>query len=141
MKLPCTSQNRETAAFTLLEVMVAVAILFMCLFSILGLVSQSLRQANSLQRVQVDIGSLASELVLTNQFQEGVESGDFGNVAPGFSWTRETVLFTSNNLFQVNIAVYDNKVRPPVVSTLSTLFYKPGSVTTPGQAARPGGGR
>jgi len=50
------------AAFTLLEVMIASGILFLCLFAILQLLSSSLRGARILQRTTVDAGMRAGEL-------------------------------------------------------------------------------
>ena len=54
-------QTKATSGFTLLEVMIASGILFLCLFAILQLLSVSLRNARVLQRTQVDAGKLASQ--------------------------------------------------------------------------------
>ena len=54
-------------AFSLLEVMIAIGIFFMCIFVILSLVSMSLRNARRLERPMVDAAMIASELSLTNQ--------------------------------------------------------------------------
>src|ERR1700743_1337613 len=43
-------KRRMIHAFTLLEVMIAVGILFMCLFAVLALLGNSLRSARLLQR-------------------------------------------------------------------------------------------
>jgi type II secretory pathway component PulJ len=58
-------------AFTLLEVMIAVAIFFMATFSILALMSRCLSQARSLQPMQVDANMVVAELSLTNKLEEG----------------------------------------------------------------------
>ena len=59
-------------AFSLLEVMVAVGIFFMAMFTILALVSNSLRSARKLRRVEVDAGMVAAQLLIkTNRFNEG----------------------------------------------------------------------
>ena len=75
-------KTRRTSAFTLLEVMIASGILFMCLFVILQLLSTSLKNARILQRSTVDAGMLAAQLSLTNKLSEGTESGDFGKLNP-----------------------------------------------------------
>ena len=51
------------SAFTLIEVTIAAGILFMCLFAILALLSNTLRNARSLQRTTLDAGMLAAEAV------------------------------------------------------------------------------
>src|SRR5207248_4067888 len=52
-------------AFTLLEVMIALTIFFMAIFTILGSVSRSLGAARSLQHKFPEIDALAAELMLT----------------------------------------------------------------------------
>jgi len=99
-----------------LEVMIAMAIFFMAIFAILGLVSQNLRIARSLRMGDIDFGSVAAEVSLTNQLEEGVISGDFGDLYPGAAWTAEVMLvgtnansrvgaFTSKGLFQVDLTI------------------------------------
>ena len=82
------SPSRGSRAFTLIEVAVASAILALALFAILRLCVVLLRTARSLDRVHVDASSLAAELSMTNRLEEGVESGDFGDLHPGYRWTR-----------------------------------------------------
>ena len=67
-------------AFTLLEVMIALGIFFMAVFTILALVSNTLRNARSLRRPQVDAGMAAAIYTATNRFYEGSSSGDFEDV-------------------------------------------------------------
>lgn len=59
------------AAFTLLEVMIAVAIFFMATFAILNLVGSSVRAARSLEPFSLDASSVVAELSLTNRLEEG----------------------------------------------------------------------
>ena len=117
---------RHAQAFTLLEVMVASGILFLCLFAILQLLSTSLRGARILQRSTVDAGMLAAELSLTNKLSEGTESGDFGKLYPDFRWTREIQEASTNGLFQVDFTVYRRGVPTPE-SHLSFLLFRPES--------------
>jgi hypothetical protein len=123
--------RRSSTAFTLLEVMIALAIFFMAIFAILGLVSQNIAAAARLQRNEIDIASVATDLLLTNLVQEGVESGDFGDWHPGASWTRTVSEVSSNGLFQVDIVVARPPVnrfaKPPPDETLSLLLYRPNS--------------
>src|SRR6185503_19703047 len=87
--------ERSRRAFTLLEVMIALGIFFMCTFAILALVSNTLRNARSLRRPQVDAGMAASIYVNTNRFSEGSMSGDFGDVLDDYTWDAETYQFAT----------------------------------------------
>ncbi len=118
---------RPQSAFTLLEAMIAAGLLFMGLFAILEMTSRSLRGARSLQKSNVDIGSLASDLALTNRLEEGGSSGDFGGLYPGYAWTRDITLVSSNGLYQVDFTVFSNRQKPPVETKLSILLYRPDS--------------
>src|SRR5690242_7885998 len=87
MKLarPCL----RSAAFTLMEVMIACGIFFMATFAILALVSTTLRNARALQRRDVDAGMAAAqvfETLKTNRMEQGTLEGDFGDAYPGFTW-------------------------------------------------------
>lgn len=88
------------AAFTLLEVMIAMAIFFMAIFAILGLVAQNLRIARSLSLGEIDLSTVAVELslqTLTNRdLAEGTLSGDFGDTYPGASWVANLYLVATN---------------------------------------------
>lgn len=91
--------------FSLMEVMIAIGIFFMVAFTVLALVSQCLRQAAALEQVRTPVGSLAAQTVLTNRLEEGVESGDFGDLFPGYRWSREIVEAQTNGLYEVTLAV------------------------------------
>jgi len=92
--------RRGAAAFTLLEVMIAMAIFFMAIFAILGLVAQNLRIARSLSLGEIDLSTVAVELslqTLTNRdMAEGTISGDFGDTYPGASWVANLYLVATN---------------------------------------------
>lgn len=120
-------RHRSGNAFTLLEVMIAVAIFFVAVFAILELVSQNLRYIHNLQKPQVDIGALAAELTLTNSLEEGFESGDFGDLYPNATWTREVYEAGTNGLFGVDFIVVEDNGRKPVETKLSILLYRPNS--------------
>ena len=99
----------------------------MAMFSILALVSSNLRTARRLQSSQVDPSMVLGELSLTNRFYEGTDSGDFGDIYPGYEWTREIVQVRSNGLFQVDVAVYNRHSTTPNEQHISVLFYRPDS--------------
>src|SRR6266511_2356906 len=89
-------------AFSLLEVMIALTIFFVAIFTILGSVSRSLGSARSLQQKFPDISALAADLMLTNRVEEGTGGGDFGDSFPGYAWTGYTNQIATNGLFQID---------------------------------------
>ena len=115
------------AAFTLIEVMIALGILFVATFAILGIISNGLRNARALQKKTVDAGIVAAETSLTNALTEGLDSGDFEGMHPGFVWTRDIREVSSNKLFQVDMIVQRDSQSGPVESKLSILLFRPQS--------------
>ena len=119
---------RLASAFTLLEVMIAVALFFMVAFSVLALVSQNLRGARLLQTSHISAGMIASQLMSSNKLDEGTASGTFEDIFPGlypgFTWVRDIYLVSSNGLFQADIVVL-NGAREE--SAMSILLFKPNS--------------
>jgi type II secretory pathway pseudopilin PulG len=130
--------NHPQKAFTLVEVMIAVAIFFMAVFAILALTSRSLQAARSLRNSTIDAGSLAAQLSLTNRLEEGIESGDFGDLYPDYSWTQSITEDGTNGLFLVQFWVYQNSAGMTEEPTLSIRLYRPDSMLRSG---RSGGGR
>jgi hypothetical protein len=122
-------RDGNDTAFTLIEVMVATAVLVISLASILMLVSTGIRTARILDRVHVDASSVAGELSLTNRLEEGVESGDFGDAHPGYGWTRTITEAGTNGLFRVDFVVSGGG---EAESRLSLLLFRPGSVSRRG---------
>ncbi len=147
MKLPASSSRQRlarvragAAAFTLLEVMVAVFIFFVAIFAILSLTSQTLQLARSLQRTLIDPSTLASELSLTNQLVEGSDSGTWPD-HPEIHWRSDTTLVSSNGLYKVDFHVYQDVDRRVVESELSILLYRPASVQGAQNTSLGGGNR
>jgi type II secretion system protein I len=121
------------AAFTLLEVMVALGIFFMCLFAVLELVSGTLRNARALQRNEPEPAMVAAELSLTNAMVEGSESGDFGSMYPGWTWTKDKYPVSSNGLlYQIDITVSKQGSKAGVEERLSVLRFMPNSAAQVG---------
>lgn len=118
--------SRCRRAFTLLEVMIALGIFFMAAFSILALVSSTLRHARGLQRGDVDAGMVAAQLYRTNRLTEGTDSGDFGDIYPDFSWESETYEADTNGLWEVDIRVL-RRGNPQPVDSMSVWIYSPES--------------
>jgi hypothetical protein len=110
--------------------MIAMAVFFIVVFAVLGMVVQSLGAARALQRPQPDFSILAGALTLSNTLEEGFESGDFGELGPEFNdyhWERQIFEVGSNGLFQVDFVVFKKDVRGKEVSeSMNVLMYKPG---------------
>ena len=125
-----TLRPRRTSAFTLIEVMIAMGIFFLAVFSILGLVSTNLRNARRLQDKPVDASSLIAQVWLTNNPTEGNGSGDLGKVYPGYRWSSNCVArddFPTNGLFQIDFTVSGPSIRGQrgVETHMSVLQWNP----------------
>lgn len=127
MKLHGPSARRRLAAFTLVEVLVAAAILAIGLMGILLVCSTGIRNARALDRVHVDATSVAAELSLTNRLEEGFDSGDFGEFHPGYVWEREITQVMTNGLFRVDFAVWSATDRAATESKMTILLFRPDS--------------
>ena len=124
-------QRRGRRAFSLLEVMIAIAILFIGTFAILGLISSSLENARRLQRPLVDASALVSQLSMTNKLIEGEYSGNLGDVlGKSYNDYRYTAVITevqSNRLFEADYKIYNAGGGNEVISRTTTLFFRPES--------------
>jgi hypothetical protein len=126
------SRQDGTKAFTLMEVMIAMAIFFMAVFAILELVATNLRNARLLETPRVDCGLVIADLYQTNQLEEGTTDGDFDKLYPGYHWEQNVVaaddiipLGDTNGLFHV---VYTMRHPDGTVETnLVALMWKPDS--------------
>jgi hypothetical protein len=127
---------RNPAAFTLLEVMIALAIFFMAVFVILDCTSQSLSAARRLQLNTPDVGMLVADLMLTNKLEEGVEENDFGDNYPGFMWTREITEVATNGLFEVDFTIRSLVAGRAYESSTALFLWRPDS-RRPGSGLRP----
>ena len=116
--------------FTLLEVMIAMAVFFIVVFAVLGMVVQSLGAARALQRPQPDFSILASALTLSNTLEEGEARGDFDELGEEFrdyEWERQIIEVGSNGLYQVDFAIFPKNSRDHVVrEEMQILLYRPG---------------
>lgn len=129
---------RRQSGFSLIEVMIALGIFFIALFTILGLVSQLLRNARAFQNKKAADATMVQAyfLSITNRVTEGLESGDFSDLADfqneyrDYSWEKETTFFASNGLWQVDYRVINNRLRS-VESAISTFYFDPNTQQGP----------
>jgi hypothetical protein len=119
-------------AFTLIEVMIAMAIFFMAVFAILELVATNLRNARLLETPRVDCGLVIADLYQTNQLEEGNTDVDLDKVFPGYHCEQDIVaaddvvpMGDTNGLFHV---VYILKHPDGTIETnLQALIWAPNS--------------
>ena len=123
------------AAFSLLEVMIASFIFFMAIFAILAMVSNVLRNARSLRRVELDAGMVAAQLSITNKLTEGNQSGDFGNMYQDYSWEADQYEIGTNGLWQVDIVVHRRGMQKPA-DVMSIWLFRPESKSGFGPRSR-----
>lgn len=127
-------------AFTLIEALVAIAIIAAVLPVVMSGISLATRAASlSKQRnLATTLGEAKlNELVATGTWQNSALSGDFGDDAPGFTWTANVTPFVEANLSAQNVQQIDLTVTWKSRSatrdiTLSTLVYLPSATDTSG---------
>lgn len=126
MKLNCViNDTNGRAAFTLVEVVIASGIFCMCIFAILGVMSQGLRSANSLRSSGPTAGMVMADYSMTsatNRIEEGSDSGAFGDAYPEYQWLRDVTSWGSNGLFKVDVVVTR---KGHIDSTLTSYIYRP----------------
>ena len=127
MRLRPSGAPLRTAAFTLIEVVVASLILAIGLMGILLICSTGIRNARALERVHVDATSLAAEYIHTNKVFVDPEAGDFGDFHPGYRWTREAEPKSTNGLFSVDFTVFSDTEPGSPHSHLRILMFRPDS--------------
>ncbi len=127
-------------AFTLIEVIIAMAIFFVAMFSVLQLMSRGLGMARALQQDLPSPGMIAAELsqlAATNRLDDGGSySGDFEFLAPDiypdFKWEARTYQFASNGLFKADIVVVGARNGQPIERSMSVFLFSPRSATIGG---------
>lgn len=137
MNLRAANRRNRMGGFTLIEVVVASIVLAIALMGILLICSSGIRNARALDRVHVDAASLASELSLTNRLEDGIETGDFGDFQPGYSWEREISSRMidgrelTNGLKRVHFVVWSNFDRAATESHMTIFLFRPDSPQSP----------
>ena len=98
---PFSDRSRPaTAGFTLLEVMVAVAVIAIALVTLIGAQSQSVTIATGAKfKAQASLLGQAkmAELSLAAEAELNDGSGDFGSEYPGFTWKAEVSALTEDD--------------------------------------------
>ena len=132
-----TFNSQPLRGFSLLEVLIAMAVFFVVVFAILGLVVQSVGAARALQRQHADCGMVAAMFSLSNTLDEGSYSGDFEGLVPGYNWNAEIFEAGSNGFFQIDISVRSkNASGKEVGETMSMLKFTGQKSKGPGGLAR-----
>lgn len=129
----------ERRAFSLIEVMIAMFLFFMAVFTVLALVSNTLRNARALQRPPIDAGMAAAMYVNTNRFFEGTVSGDFDDVESlkEYSYEVETTEAMTNGLLQADVWLRRRGLSTPA-DRLRILVFDPNFRASPiGPGPRP----
>ncbi len=133
IKIPKPIPGR-TVGFTLLEVIIACAIFFMCAFAVLELVTRGLSAARSIQQREPDPGLVLAPLSLSNKLEIGTYSGDFEDlypgIYPGYQWTYDVSqpFGETNYLFQVTVSVTGTTgKRKTSEASVTTLIFSPNS--------------
>jgi general secretion pathway protein I len=125
---PNTQRPTPNAGFTLLEVLVAMAVLAVALVSLLGLYNRSLTLTMRAQ--QLSTGMLLAQEMLTRTQLEGaaaarVTAGDFSDFHSGrypeFRWKRTIRPTPLKNLWEIRVGViWGNRVDESCELTLFT---------------------
>lgn len=131
MKLGISTTGRR--AFSLLEVMIAIAIFFMGSFAILGLISTSLANVRRLQRPSVDASPVLARYAATNSLVEGTYHGSLGDPEMlgkdyrDYIWTADIVEVASNHLYNVECVIQPASGSREIISHMNTVLYRPQS--------------
>jgi prepilin-type N-terminal cleavage/methylation domain-containing protein len=123
-------KNLNTAAFTLMEVMIAIGVFCVGALAILGLVASVLHGARLLDKPMVDSSVVAGEVADTNavvdlQTYSGDLSEFLGQTYNGYSYVYGINEVESNHLYEVDIAVTSDAPGKPVTSKMSVLLFRP----------------
>jgi len=117
--------KKGEVAFSLMEVMIAIAIFFTASFVILALVSSGLKTARLLRNDRPSCGIIAAELTSSNGLEEGHFSDDFGKLYPGYSYEYDVAssdIYTG--MVSVVISINRQGQRTPE-STMEILRFDP----------------
>jgi hypothetical protein len=143
MRVSLNPHRGASSAFSLLEVMIAIAIFFGCVFAILALVSRSLAGARSLEPVSMDARSAIAMLSLTNRLEEGPVPPEiiaaFEAENPGYTIMGDIFEERTNGLFRVNFVVggaSKGSTKGARTMEASILLFRPESQSTRGLGIR-----
>jgi len=133
-------------SFSLLEVVIAVAIFFTAIFAITQLVSSNLSLVRSLQAKRPDLGTLAGKCLMDTNWVEGRAAPydeDFGfneggpaALYPEAGWERDWMLAATNvsltnGLYRADITLTETLAQQEAITKMSILMYRPGGLEVP----------
>jgi len=141
-----THQKRR--AFTLVEVMVAVAVLMVCMMAILFLVNDNLKLVRLMQKQRADLGALAGQTLMDpvqpneqspsmnalvigedqpiDENFEHNEGGDAESIYQNSYWKRDiTEVDATNGLYRVSVIVTEMKGSKSSEKRLNFLMFRP----------------
>ena len=129
-------RSRRKAGFSLMEVMIALGIFLIALFTILGLVSQLLRNARAFQNKKAPDAEMAQGYFnsITNRVSPGLETYEFDDLADFNGLYRDYYVekdtssepVLTNGLWQVDYRVINRRTHA-VESAISTYYFDPNS--------------
>ena len=119
------ARRASRQGFTLIEVTIASAVLAIALFALIGVCANGIRIARRLDKTHVDASSLAAEFSLSNRVDEPDQSGDFGNIHPGYKWTMHGEEAGTNGLIRRDFIVYSTADPKGTESHLSVFYFQP----------------
>lgn len=133
-------------AFSLIEVMIALAIFFMALFAILGLTSQLLQNARRIQAKNIPHVSMVHAwwTSKTNRVTEGMTTVDFSDISSDLGELYRDYYAEveaqqdqemTNGLWDVTYKVF-NRQTHQVESEVYTYYWDPNTQTKPGGGMR-----
>jgi len=131
------------SAFTLLEVMLAVAIVGTALFTIamaIGRCTDSAKNASNYTLARDLAEMKLLECNNATNFTVGITTGDFGNNFPNFQWQREVAVDESqlDSLYKQTLTIKWRERNREYDMTLNTLLYNPSATSnTMGNALGP----
>ena len=117
--------------------MIAMAVFFIVVFAILGMVVQSLGAARSLQIHRPDVGLVATMVAMqaTNIEDGFFDSGDFGEMGfPEYGWEWGATEI-GTNFFRVDIAVIQKDAKGKLAREETFIFKH--NPPQPGRVRRP----
>lgn len=124
----------QRGGFSLLEVMIAIAIFFIASCAILDLISSSLNNVRRLQRPTVDASPILARYAATNRLVEGIYQGSLGEPEllgkeyRDYNYVVNIAEIASNHLYSVECAIYPANGKREVISDMTTVLYRPQSV-------------
>ena len=149
MKLRFKTHGRS---FSLLEVIIAVAVFFTAVFGILELVSLNMATANFLQKKRPSLGMVAGftlrDTNIVEDLQEAPEDLGFDYNGGGSEayfrragWERQVTLvaenveqgdlIASNGVYRVDLQLTEELAKREIISKMSFLMYRPLGLQSP----------